>query len=151
VQHHRRGDGRDRQVQTLYPQRGQPDHQPAQHGDEAAGQQVEQHRRAQFLLQRRDRVGADAHKGGLPQAHQPGVAGEDVEPGGAGDVDRHQAGQVKPVLVGQERKAEQRDGEDGQPGVLGAAVEQRLVMAVTGACGSDTHYNLSISWVPNRP
>ena len=79
------------------------------------------------------------------------MAGEVVNAGGSWEVERHAAAEVVPLYGGDEGESTGHDGEDGDPGVLGTAVEQRLVMSVAGAWGSDADYDLSISWVPNRP
>ena len=77
-------------------------HQPAQRNTAPAASRFSKGRRAHVHLEHRHRVGARAHESRLPQADQPGIAGQDVQPGGAGHMDRHQTGQVRPIGIGQE-------------------------------------------------
>ena len=124
------GNRGNRQIQALYAQRGQANQHTGQHGHRATGQQIDDEGRANTNLQNSHGVSAQPHEGGLPQAHQTGVAREDIQPGGTGNVDCHQTGKVKPVFAGDKRKGAQGDNQDADPDSLGAAVEQGRIKRV---------------------
>jgi hypothetical protein len=151
VRNERGCDGGDGQVKALDAQRGNAHHDAAEHGHDATRQDVDQKGRTHLGLEDGHGVRAQAHEGGLSQAHKAGIAGEDVEPRGAGHIDADQAGQVEPVVAGHEGKQHEQGGGHDQPGLLRARVEQRRVGDVGFLEGADAHQSRSISCVPKRP
>ncbi len=74
-------DRRDGEVEALYPQARQADHDADRGRHRAREQEVEEEGRAEPRFGKRHHVGPDTHEGALAEAHEPRIAGQDVEAG----------------------------------------------------------------------
>ena len=127
-----RGQRRDREVETLQPQRRQAEDQADRRGDDRRERDGHPERKAHAGGEDPRRVGADGQEPALPHRDLPGVADQDVEAERADGGDRDLVGEVEPVRAGEEREGEHDDREDGETRLLQRQAPQRHVGAVVG-------------------
>jgi hypothetical protein len=66
-------------------------------------------------------------------------------------MDRHQTGEINPVLIREERKQHQGREQRNHHYPLKIGIQQRLCLSVSFVCRADPHQSRSISTVPNNP
>ena len=130
-----RGQGRDREVQPLEPERRQPEERPDDGGEQDRGGDGHGRGHPGALVQQRGGERADGEEPALAEGDLAGEADQDVQAYGAHDGDQDGVDDAEPVHVHDERQHGERQDDDQEAGSLGTGVPQREV----GAVGAVVH------------